>query len=203
MLKTCLKLPCLVVVAGLIGCGGEPVKAPTGYLEWNAKDGTFRIDYPNDWEADGGGKQSIQWARFKKGSAEIYVNVRFSESALADVMGAGGGMMGVGGALGVDDSDIPSPVAAVHAQKKDEVAEDYSNYSEEEAIAIRPSLGEGRKSEFSAAKTLGTVKGYRATIINKDRGITVLCTCSESDWPTLQPAFDKILDQMTRGTKRT
>ena len=203
MLKSCFTLLSLLLLASMLGCGSAPVAAPTAYEVWNAKDGTFRIEYPADWTADGGGKQSIQWARFQKGSAEIYVNVKFSDSAMGDIMGAGGGgIMDIGGAMGIEDQDLPSPVAAMHASKKDEVAAEYSNYSEGDAIPIRPMLGDGRKSEFSASKAFGTIKGYRATILNKDRGITVLCTCAESDWPTLQPAYDKILDGMTRGSRQ-
>jgi len=205
MMKSYVSMMSLLLIVSVSGCSSEPITAPQtddDYTQWNAKDGTFRIDYPKDWEAKGGGKNSIQWARFTKGNAEIYVNVKFSDSALADVMGAGGGVMDMGGALGVDDEDLPSPVAVIHETKKEEVAQDFSNYTEGEAEVIRPFLGEGRRSEFSATKALGKVKGYRATILSRDRGITVICRCAESDWPALQPAFEKILNQMTKGSKQ-
>jgi hypothetical protein len=193
---------CLVVVV-LVGCGSEPpIATPTKFENWNAKDGTFRIDYPADWDANGGGRNSIQWARITKGNAEIHVEVKFSDSALADVMGAGGGMMGVGGPMGIDESDMPSPVIAIHEAKKDEVATDYSNYAEVgEAETFRPMLGEGRRTEFTASKGLVKIRGYRATILNNDRGIKVVCRCAESDWAALQDTFKQILDGMTRGAK--
>jgi hypothetical protein len=200
MIKSCASMLSLLFFISLVGCGSEPVAKPETFEQWNAKDGTFRIEYPSDWEAKGGGKNSIQWARFTKGNAEIYVNVKFSDSALADVMGAGGGMMS--GALGVDDVDMPSPVAAIHEAKKEEVAQDFSNYTEGEAEVIRPFLGEGRRSEFTATKGLVQVKGYRATILSNDRGVTVTCRCAESDWPALQAAFAMILEKMTRGSKQ-
>jgi hypothetical protein len=202
MMKPSFALLSLLMAAGLTGCGSQPpITTPTSFEQWNAKDGTFRIDYPSGWEANGGGRNSIQWARITNGNAEIHVEVKFSDSALADVMGAGGGMMG--GALGVDQSDLPAPVDAIHAAKQEEVAQEFSNYAEVgEPEAFRPFLGDGRRSEFTATKGLVKLRGYRATILSNDRGIRVVCRCDESDWPVLQPVYVDILNKMTRGSKQ-
>ncbi len=178
MMKSYVSMMSLLLIVSVVGCSSEPIAAPQtddDYTQWNAKDGTFRIDYPKDWEAKGGGKNSIQWARFTKGNAEIYVNVKFSDSALADVMGAGGGVMDMGGALGVDEEDLPSPVAVIHETKKEEVAQDFSNYTEGEAEVIRPFLGEGRRSEFSATKGSAKSRVIRRRLIQDRASRHLLC----------------------------
>lgn len=194
------------LILGTAGCGGGPVSAPTGYAEWNAKDGTFRIDYPDDWKAEGGGRHSVQWATFTKGSAMIDVKVSFSESVQGDILGGGAGVgqattiMGPEGDSSGED-EPPPPVAILHEAKKKNFAKQYSEYKEQAAIKIQPSLGEGRKSEFTAATSFRKIHGYRTSILNSNRGITIICQCAEADWNTLKPAFDKILDGVTLGVK--
>jgi hypothetical protein len=41
--------------------------------------------------------------------------------------------------------------------------------------------------------------GYRATALGHDKDVTVFCVCPESDWKTLQPAFDRLLGSLKRG----
>ena len=189
----------LGIAALFLGCSQAPMTAPTAYKEWNAKDGTFRIDYPDDWEADGGGKHSIQWAKFEKGSAFIHVSVSFGESVVGDIVGSGMGVGGVGD-FG-QESDVLPPVAIIHESKRERMDQDYSNYREKETVEVQPPLGEGRKSEFKASKGLKDVHGYRVSILNNQRGITVICQCAEKDWETLQAAFDKIIETISFGTQ--
>ncbi len=192
----------MLVGLALCGCSQSPVAAPTGYKQWNAKDGTFLIEYPDDWEADGGGKRGVQWATFKKGTAQIDVEVNRSDSIVGDILGAGGGAAGMAtGDATLDVEEIP-PVAIIHMDesKRNAMEELFSDYGEKEALEITPPLGQGRKSEFRGKKGLSQMHGYRATIINGERGIIVICQCREDDWPKLQAAFDKILDGMEFGT---
>ncbi len=198
-LQTALSL--MIVVALISGCSSDPIEAPASYEKWNAKDGTFLIEYPQGWEADGGGRSGIQWARFKYGDADIHVSVKFSDSVIGDIVGGGGPGVPVGD-FGDElaGADELAAVDVVHASKKEEVAEDFSGYEEKEAVKISPPLGDGRKSEFTTSG-FTPLHGYRATILNKDRGISVICRCAESDWETLKPAFDRILNSIARGSK--
>src|SRR5688500_8070273 len=69
-----------------VGCGGK-ITAPKSYKRWNAKDGSFSVDYPADWKAEGGGKQGIQWAEFTHGNAQIRINLDVSSSLVSDIAG--------------------------------------------------------------------------------------------------------------------
>lgn len=177
------------------GCSGGSVEMPTSYESWNAKDGTFRLDYPANWKAAGGGKQGIQWATFTSGGAEIRVSVDRSSSLINDIMDPTGAGM---------DEDLPeelAPVAQVHEMKRDVVAADMSAYKEDDPIKFETKLGEGRKSAFSASVGLGRkIKGYRATVISRERGINILCKGPVKSWEKLQPVFDKVLDSLDYGT---
>lgn len=189
------------------GCGTGSVSTPTSYQTWNAQDGTFCIEYPAGWKADGGGKHGIQWATFRQGSAQIDVSVSFGESVVGDILGSGVGggaatklRVNESGHVVADDEDITPPVAIIHEKKRKEIEEDYSDYREKEAVELFTALGEGRKSEFKANKGLVQLHGYRATILNSNRGITVICHCAEKDWEKLQAPYDKILASLKRGT---
>lgn len=200
-LKTTISCGCGLVLILIAGCGQTPLSAPAEYSTWNAKDGTFLIEYPKDWKADGGGKQGVQWATFTKGSATIDVTVSFSESVMGDILkqNSAGGILDPG--ADATDEDVPPPVAIIHEAKKKDYEKDYTGYEEKEAVAVRAPLGEGRKSEFEAAKAFGRTHGYRTTFLDNDRGVTVICQCAESDWNAMQAAFDKILSGIARGRK--
>jgi hypothetical protein len=187
----------LAVLPGLLlftGCS-EPVTTPTKFARWNAKDGTFAIDYPEGWKADGGGKQGIQWAEFSKGSCVITVDTNLTTSLIGDIASSG-----PGGA-----EDVPEelePAAAAHEFMKDSaVGDKFSGYKEEAAIKFGTGIGDARKSVFTGAKGLsGKVKGYRVTIPQSDKGLIIFAYGPAKHWEKLQPAYDKILEGIERGT---
>jgi hypothetical protein len=201
----------LVVVVGLAllgtlaGCT-EPVKAPTAYKKWNAKDGTFACEYPEDWKADGGGSHGVQWAEFKKGPCVISVDTNVSGSVVADIAGSTDP-----GSLGGEEEPIDpkiaeqnAPAAAAHdwIKNSDQTRfEKFKGYKEEEPVKITPPVGEGRKSLFTATTGGRKVKGYRITIPTNKKAIIVFAYGPEKDWSKLQGAYDKIFDGMEQGTE--
>lgn len=186
-----------VLVGGLLlagGCGG-PATAPTNFASFNAKDGAFKCDYPADWEAEGGGVKGYFWAKFTSGSAEISIQSGSVGSVQADVINAGNRMAGV-----QEDEEELAPVAQLHEMRKTDTAKDLGDYQEQPPKAIRPKLGDGRKSQFTASGTFGGgIRGYRATVLSHNKSITVLCQCAEGDWETLKPAFDRVIDSLALG----
>jgi hypothetical protein len=180
----------------LAGCGGGPVPAPTSFATYTAKGGAFACDYPEGWEVDSGKFTG----NFTKGSAQIKVKSDISGSVIGDMASLGGGGFGGDTPRGTTDEDYPAH--KIHAMGPGPLAEEFSEYKEQETITnFQNSLGgQGRKSEFTAAGGLtGPLHGYRATFLNRDRRFTVVCVCNESDWANLKPAFDRVLESFRSG----
>jgi hypothetical protein len=178
------------------GCGSAPAAAPTAYGEYNSPGGTFACEYPDGWQADGGGKRGLEWAKFKSGSSEIRVDTGVAGSLMGDIAGTLGGKTGEE-ELGPEFE----PVHDVHIAGQDWAEKEYSGYKEVgEPAVLDVRVGPARSSEFTASSTFGSgLHGYRATMLGNDKAVTVICVCPESDWKTLQPAFDHVLSTFKRG----
>jgi len=190
-----------MVLAGMglvtfAGCGGSPAKAPTAYGSYNSPGGTFACEYPEGWKADGGGKRGLEWAKFKSGSSEIRVDTGVAGALRSDIAGTLGGKTGEE-ELGPEFE----PVHDVHIAGKDWAEREYSGYKEAgEPAVLEASVGPARRSEFTASSTFGGgLHGYRSTMLGHDKAVTVICICPESDWKTLQPAFDHVLSTFKKG----
>ncbi len=189
-------------LAAALGCGA-PVKVPTSYSKWEPeKEAIFFIDYPEGWVADGGGGNGLQWAEFKKSGCVIKCDTNTSSSLIGDITQSGNTMAGGEEGLSQEEIEERAPAAAAHAWnlKNDPPKEDYANYKEEkEAIAFKSGLGDARKSIFTGSSMGRGIKGYRATFLARDRGVTVFCYCSTKDFEKMKPAFDKVLESVRRG----
>jgi hypothetical protein len=180
----------IVVLAS--GCGPAPAVAPTSYVKYNHKSGTFACEYPQGWEADGGGKHDQIWATFQSGPAEIRIRGDLAGSLRSDAMG------------GRDQGNLPpelQPVQRIHEGTRRDAESNYTGYQElGPPRPLEMSLGPARVSEFTASTTFGSgLHGYRVTVLGHDKRVTVFCLCPDSDWKTLQPAFDHLLGSLERG----
>ena len=176
----------------LPGCG-EPVTAPTTFVPYNSTDGRFACDYPKGWQADGGGNTDYSWAKFTKGGAEIRIDADLVGSLFGDIAQSANTMMH-------DDSPENAPVAQVHERGKRPMQEQYGKYEERAPKVVKSGFGDGRRSTFIAAESLGgKVYGYRATFLAHDRRITVVCRCPAPNWHVLKPGFEKVLASVRRG----
>jgi len=188
-------VPLVVALAGTAGCGSGPVAAPTDFADYNSPGGTFACEYPKGWQADGGGKRGLEWAKFKSGPAEIKIDAGAAASLMA---GPGGGFTGE-----IPQEVVPElePVHGVHQMFQKDAEKQFSGYKEVGEIeVIDIALGPARRSEFTASSTFGSgLHGYRATALGKDKGLYIYCVCPESDWKTLQQAFEKVLLSLRRG----
>jgi hypothetical protein len=193
-------LSIVVCLAAVLGCGA-PVKTPTSYSKWEpASDAIFALDYPEGWIADGNGKNGIQWAEFKKGGCLIKCSTDQSSSLVGDITQSFNNMGGGDSGMSEEEMEELAPAAAAHKWNKDKAREDYSNYKEEkEMIKFTSGLGDARKSVFTGSVGGRSVKGYRATFLARDRGVTVICHCAAKDFERLKPAFDKVLESVRRG----
>lgn len=191
MQKTIFRTWWIIVLAG---CGSQAVQVPTSFSPYNAKDGTFACEYPEDWEAKGGGGRGPVWAKFASGPALIEVKASPAGSLLSDAMGGGGS----------DENTPPQfePVHLVHTAYQGDAEKEFDDYTEiaGSPIVMNCSLGPARLSEFTSTTTFGTaMHGYRATIIGRDKGVQIFCTCPEADWTAVKPAFAQTLASFIRG----
>ena len=179
----------------IAGCGSAPIAAPTDYADYNSPGGTFACQYPANWQSDGGGKRGLEWAKFTSGPAEIRIDTGVAGSLIGDIAGSIGGSD--------EGAEIPEnqPVHEVHMMGEEAAAKEFSGYKQVgEVEEFDVTLGPSRRNEFTAASTFGSgLHGYRATLLGNDKSVNVYCVCPESDWKTLQPAFEKVLLSMKRG----
>ena len=179
----------------LAGCGGSVV-IPSSYDNYNSKEGTFALDYPAGWEADGGGKRGPVWAKFTSGSAQIRVNATTTASLIGDISSGGG--------LGGDADPEFAPVQSAHEFNQMTAQEDFGGYKEDgPPQPFRCKLGDARISEFTASGAFGgQQRGYRMTVLGRDKGVSVTCVCKDSDWAKLEPVYKKVLASVSRGVAK-
>jgi hypothetical protein len=170
------------------------VPAPTAYTAFNSKPGTFACEYPEGWQAEGGGKRGLEWAKFTSGPAEIRIDTGVGASLIGDIASSAAKMDG-------EETPEEAPILQVHVAYAEDFEKDYKGYKEVTPVEeIDTQLGPTARNEFTAQSTFGSnLHGYRATGLTRDKGVFVTCVCPESDWKTLQPAFDHVLKSMKRG----
>lgn len=112
------------------GCTGKAV-VPTSYNTYNAKDGSFQIQYPAGWEADGGDRSGYAWAEFTSGGAVISIDANVIGSLIGDISKSSIIPMGI-----VTDQEDRHPVAAVHAHEK-QGFEDKKGVTEEKPVPVK------------------------------------------------------------------
>lgn len=185
----------------LPGCLPAGVETPETFSQWNSRDGSFALDYPEGWTKNGGGSRSsgLAWAEFSKGSYNVRIDANFADSMKAEAFGSGGGVGA--GLLGGNDEDIiievQTPEGAVQAFWKSSYEEKYTEYVEEPAESFRTKLGPTIMNKFSAKSGFAKIKGIRATTLSNDRSVTFFATCPEKKWE----AFGPIYEEMLRGLK--
>lgn len=183
-----------VVAVALAGCGGKAV-VPSSYKSYNAKNGAFKIEYPDGWTAEGGGNAQYASAKFTSGKAQIEVYTGLSGSAMGDIAASQNRMSGA-----KDDDETLAPVAKVHQVEQAGFVEE-QGAKEQPPVALKTGLGDTRKSEFTASGSFGgAMHGYRATALSRDFRIRIVCQCPEAEWAALKPAFDRIITSVSMGT---
>jgi hypothetical protein len=206
-------MPCIArhlpLLCGLLtltltaGCGA-PVKVPTSYAKHEPKEAIFNCELPEGWTNTGGGKKStsFQWVRSQKGGCMIYGTTDLSSSAMGDIAGSFNNLAGSDEGLTPEQMEERAPVHSVHKMNERKVDPDeYGSYKEiGKPIKFNSALSEGRKSVFTARVLSGRkVKGYRATLLAQNNGVTFYCYCPEKDFEKFQPAFDKVLESVSHA----
>lgn len=190
------------------GCGPKTMEVPESYARWNSKDGSFAIDYPEGWEAEGTGNKGtgLAYAEFSKGPIEIRLDVSLADSLKGEM--AGGGMFGGAGSAGVKrpgDEEIASLSAPAVIQRSHlkHYKKEYPGYVEDEGELIQVPLGKTYVNVFAAKNGYRVVNGIRSTTLSRHRSVTFFAHCPEAHWETFQPVFWKMLEGMSLGVEET
>jgi hypothetical protein len=167
--------------------GGGPAQPVTAWEQYSTEENEFGFDYPVGWKEKSYGIKGRREAEIKGPNASINVKENLSGSLVGDIAGAGQGGQPV-------DDDF-APVAKVHEVRR---PKDSSTYQEGPAVTVTTRLGKARRSPF----TDGSKSGYRATLLLHQTALDVFCECRTSDWATLKPAFEHVIESLGRGTQQ-
>ena len=163
-------------------------------VEFSAKDGAFKLRHPQGWEPDTGSRpdNTYSWASFTRDSAKIQVH--------ADVKGSL--MSGSDSAGQHEEGSESAPVHVAHELYQKAAEEEFSDYKESKPVVFKGSqLGEGRISLFTGSEKglMGSrLRGYHATLLTKDRRVTILCQCHDKEFAKLKPTFLAVCRSLAR-----
>ena len=188
-----------IVIFGLIfvlrAVKPNSVGAPTSYKTYTSLDNTFSCDQPAGWDhhetgAPGGVLSTVTFLNGK---------VRFKVISDAE-----GSLMSEGG--NAANANLPveqqtPPVVKLHERDKHQLADNIPGYSEEKPTVFTSKVGDSRASEWveSEDKTNGRLHGYRITMLDKDREITVICSSPERNWAVMKPVFQHLVASIVPG----
>lgn len=192
---------------------GTHVAAPTAFVSHMAADKSFVCQAPQGWKAEDAGVEGGQESRtvISQGDAVITLRSNANASAMADVMNATNAqqqqaredLQNVPGGPPPGMAAPPPPVPAVeqlHMMNRDSLAAKYDNYAETPPHPFQGRLGDARLNEWTGVANTGAkIHGYRVTMLTKDKMVTLICRCRETDWKTLQPAFVNIIHSVDQG----
>ena len=191
------------------GCAPDPAKAPTAFTSYEAPDKSFVCQAPDGWKKSESAAAGIMsGVTMTSGTAKVSIASDLGGSLSADMTRASNAQMdNTTGLLPPEmQAQMPKPVPPVEKQHKGNkriVSSKYKDYQENAMQTLTAPIGEARISEFNAEAGMfagGKVRGYRVTALSGDREVTAYCVCPESDWPTLKPAFEKILTSIGPGS---
>ena len=181
----------LALVFGLKALKPVVITAPTAYKTYSAIDNTFSCDGPVGWKMHetGATSGSISTVTYELGQARVKVVSDAAGSLLSESFNAANANL-------PPEQQIP-PVQKLHEQDEKQLEDSLTDYAEQPAQKIQTPFGESRVSEWTATGSGGALHGYRATMLGREREITVICLAPAGDWPVLKPAFQRIINSVT------
>ncbi len=188
-----------IVIFGLIfvlrAVKPNSVGAPTSYTTYTSLDNTFSCDQPAGWDhketgAPGGVLSTVT---FLKGKVRFKVISDAEGSLMSEGANAANANLPV-------EQQTP-PVVKLHERDKHQLADNIPGYSEEKPTVFTSKVGDSRASEWveSEDKTNSRLHGYRITMLDKDREITVICSSPERNWAVMKPVFQHLVASIVPG----
>ena len=175
---------------------------PTGYTSFIASDKSFSCDAPTGWvttaadksKTEAGNDSTVNGVLFQNNSAQMDITTDSMASLVsADLMKNSGETL----------SSTESRAPALHKQWKTSVSATHKGFQETLVAGFQGQMGDALLSEWTASGNVfglgGKVHGYRASLVGGSKTAEVVCSCLESDWPALKPAFLRIITSVTEG----
>ncbi len=176
------------IIAVSISCGcsssSPPATPVASFVNVQASDKSFSAQLPADWKtksSDAGATSAIVEA--DQGDASILIVSDTAASFMGDA----------------SRNAVKPPVVTVHEMKLGNLDADYSSPEKGPTLEMTSALGPARYTEFTAGA--GQIKGWRCTILGKQRAYFITVSCPSSDWKTLQPAFSKVIESLQAGSE--
>jgi len=179
--------------------------APGELVPFVSSDKSFSVLHPDNWPTAETGSQGTMTRVTFDPSDDVHISVTsdLTASLVADASRGGSGMLGqFPGSIG-QAANQPSPLETAHALQRDRIESHHDTY---------PAFADGQTTKadingrealittftFSRPAFPGTVAmaGKRVTLLFKDRGMSIVCACPESQQATLMPVFDKIIGSL-------
>ena len=192
----------LLIIGLVVALTPRHAAVPTAYTTFASADKSFTCDAPSGWAvtASGGGKMSdgseatVGGVLFQSNSATIDVTTDTYATLMAyDIMNNNGDPQSLTG----------SKASALHKQWRKRVGAEHKGYHETQIANYDSPTGDGRLAEWTAAGNplgfYGPQHGYRASLDGGGKTIVVICSCLESDWPAMKPAFQHVLASFHGG----
>ena len=191
----------VALIFGLRALKPAMVAAPSSYKTYTAIDNTFSCDQPAGWtmHETGATNGNLSTVTF----SQSHVRVRVISDATGSVMGdiaaaSNNSSSGMETPPGMPPPPPPKPaVEQLHERDKAQLSADLPGYQEGDMQRLDSRVGDSRFSEWTADD--GKLHGYRATLLGREREITVICIAPEKNWTVLQPAFQRILASVVAG----
>ena len=193
----------LIIVVLAVVLTPKHTSAPTSYTKFTAADSSFSCAAPSGWVVTpdaGGGKMSdgsastVGGVLFQENSAKVDITTDTYATLIAyDVMNNNADPQSLTG----------SKAGVLHKQWHKKIAAEHKGYHETQLADYESPIGDGRLAEWTAAGNAlgfgGAVHGYRVSLAGGGKTAVIVCSCLESDWPALKPAFDHILGSFSVG----
>ena len=192
-----------LVAAALILLTPRHTPAPAAWIKFTAPDGSFSCDLPAGWTtaaAPAGAKMSdgspstVGGVLAQQNSASIDVTTDSYATLVAyDVM-----------TNNADPQSLTGSKAGVlHKQWHKRIAAEHKGYTETQVAGFDGQMEDARLAEWTGAGNAlgfgGRLHGYRASLTGGGKTAVVVCSCLESDWPALKPAFGRVLATFAAG----
>ncbi len=185
----------LGLIFGVQALKPKPAAAPAAYKTYSAIDNSFSCDQPGGWtlHETGATNGNLATATFEDGHARVRVVSDATGSLMGDIVGAGNANL-------PPEQQIPA-VQKLHTMDQKQLAASLTGYQEGDAQKLQSPAGDARVSEWTASGGVGSgsLHGYRVTMLGREREFTVICFCSERDWKTLMPAFQRMIGSVQPG----